>query len=179
MQAGMEMGVILTLSCSLTNKRYYPTLGVLIPVRIAVIADTHNRLPNSLLDSIAGADEIWHLGDVTEPRILEEIAALGRPVKVVRGNCDEYPAWPELLDFTIAGMKIRLVHIPPAQAPDGTHFLLHGHTHVPRRELVGGTWFLNPGCITRPNRGAPASYAWLTLAEGLPFTWEIHPAIRE
>ena len=147
-------------------------------MRIAVISDTHNRLPESLLDSIAGADEIWHLGDVTEPRILAQIGTLKRPLKVVRGNCDDYPAWPAHLDFTIAGLKIRLVHIPPTTAPAGADLLLHGHTHVPRRELVGGTWFLNPGCITRPNRGAPASYAWLTLEEWKPFAWELHPLLR-
>jgi putative phosphoesterase len=147
-------------------------------MRIAVIADTHNHLPLSLLDAVAGADEIWHLGDVTEPRIIAEIAGLGRPLKIVRGNCDDYPVWPMELEFTLAGLKIRLVHIPPVAAPDGADLLLHGHTHVPRRELVGRTWFLNPGCITRPNRGAPASYAWLTLEEGRPFGWEIHPAQR-
>ena len=144
-------------------------------MRIAVIADTHNHLPGSLLAAIAGADEIWHLGDVTEPRIILEVVALGRPLKVVRGNCDSYPAWPAMLDFPVAGLKIRLVHIPPTLAPEGTDLLLHGHTHVPRRELVGGTWFLNPGCITRPNRGAPSSFAWLTLAEGEEFKWEVHP----
>ena len=148
-------------------------------MRIAVISDTHNHLPDSLLNSISVADEIWHLGDVTEPRIITRVGGLNRPVKMVRGNCDDYPAWPAQLDFTIAGLKIRLVHIPPAQAPEGTHVLLHGHTHVPRRELVGGTWFLNPGCITRPNRGAPASYAWLTIEEGLPFQWEIHPVFHD
>ena len=147
-------------------------------MRIAVISDTHNHLPDYLLDSIVGADEIWHLGDVTHPRILGHVQALGRPLKIVRGNCDDYPAWPMHLDFTIAGLKIRLIHIPPSCAPDGVDILLHGHTHVPRRELVGNTWFLNPGCITRPNRGAPSSYAWLTLEEGKPFQWEIHPVIH-
>jgi uncharacterized protein len=147
-------------------------------VRIAVIADTHNHLPDSLLNSIAAADEIWHLGDVTEPAILALVSGLGRPVKVVRGNCDAYPHWPAHLDFTLSGLNIRLIHVPPSQAPEGTDLLLHGHTHVPRRELVRGTWFLNPGCITRPNRGAPASYAWLTIEEGNPFQWEIHPVFH-
>ena len=144
-------------------------------MRIAVIADTHNHLPVSLLDSIAGADEIWHLGDVTDRWILTRIGELKRPFKMVRGNCDSDMSWPPYLDFTIAGLKIRLIHIPPAQAPPGTDLLLHGHTHVPRRERVGDAWFLNPGCITRPNRGAPSSYAWLTLEEGKPYGWEIHP----
>lgn len=32
--------------------------------------------------------------------------------------------------------------------------------------------WLNPGCITRPNRGAPASFAWLTIENG-SFTWNV------
>jgi hypothetical protein len=45
---------------------------------------------------------------------------------------------------------------------------------VPRDETdpLGVRW-LNPGCITRPNRGAPASFAWLTIGRGKPFTWEL------
>lgn len=43
--------------------------------------------------------------------------------------------------------------------------LLHGHTHVPRNERRGGVLFLNPGCVTRPNRGAPPGVAWLEIAD--------------
>ena len=146
-------------------------------MRIAVIADTHNQLPRTLLRSIADADEIWHLGDVTDERILEEIRALDRPLKIVCGNCDECSDWPWTLDFEMAGLKIRLTHIPPAQAPPGVDLLLHGHTHVPRDERIGATRFLNPGCIGRPNRGAPPSYAWLTLAEGESLMWKIHTVL--
>ena len=55
----------------------------------------------------------------------------------------------------------------------GGDLLLHGHTHVPRDEVVSGVRFLNPGCITRPNRGAPASYAWLELVGGEPPRWTL------
>lgn len=146
-------------------------------MRIAVISDTHNQLPHSLLRAIAGADEIWHLGDVTDGQIIDDLRALGRPLKLVRGNCDCEPEWPLTLDFTVAGLNIRLVHIPPTQAPAGVDLLLHGHTHVPRSEIIGAAWFLNPGCIGRPNRGAPSSYAWLTLMEGEPFSWKLHPLL--
>ncbi len=56
----------------------------------------------------------------------------------------------------------------------GAQVLLHGHTHVPRDETdPSGVRWLNPGCITRPNRGAPASFAWLTLEPGKPLRWEL------
>ena len=140
-------------------------------MRIAVVADTHDRLPEHVRAAIAGADEIWHLGDVCAPALLAVIEQLGPPVRVVRGNCDATMEWPETLDFTIGQAHVRLMHVPPGAAPPGVDLLLHGHTHVPRNELLGSTRFLNPGCITRPNRGAPASFAWLTLEDGKVAEW--------
>jgi len=142
-------------------------------MRIAVLADTHNRLPLHLAREIAEADEIWHLGDVTEESCLEPLCALGRPLLVVQGNCDYTAHWPLTLDLEREGFSIRLIHIPPLMAPPGVDLLLHGHTHVPRNERIGATRFLNPGTVGKPNRGAPTSYAWLELLRGLPPKWEI------
>jgi hypothetical protein len=142
-------------------------------VKIAVLADTHDRAPTGLWAALAGAHEIWHLGDITTPAIIETLRTLCPKVRVVRGNCDPLDSWPETLTFTLAGHRIHLEHIPPARPPAGIDLLLHGHTHVPRDEIVHGTRYLNPGCITRPNRGAPASFAWLTLERATPVTWEL------
>jgi len=142
-------------------------------MRIAVISDTHDRFPAHVGEAIAAADAIWHLGDVCDPHVLAEIKLLGPPLTVVRGNCDSYAAWPLILDLEVEGVKVHLEHIPPRQAPAGCKLLLHGHTHVPRDETIGGTRFLNPGCITRPNRGAPASYGWLELVKGKVVEWSL------
>lgn len=144
-------------------------------MRIAVLADTHDRLPEHVRAAVAGGDEIWHLGDVCSLTILRSLEELGRPVRVVRGNCDANLNWPIFLDLHVESFRVRLIHIAPPSAPDGIQLLLHGHTHVPRNELVGATRFLNPGCITRPNRGAQASYAWLELTPGDPPRWELQP----
>lgn len=145
-------------------------------MRIAVIADTHDRLPPRILAAIRGADEIWHLGDVCNATVEEALLATGTPLRLVRGNCDNNLAWPLTLDFTLEGFHIRLIHIPPTAAPPGVDLLFHGHTHVPRHEVIGQACFFNPGCITRPNRGAPASFAWLELTAGEPPRWAIEPA---
>ncbi len=142
-------------------------------MRIAVISDTHDRLPDILLESLAGADEIWHLGDVCEEETLLEVTALGPPVKVVCGNCDRCIRWPMTLKFEMEGTRVCLIHIPPRQAPAGTDLLLHGHTHVPRDEMVNGVRFLNPGPVSRPNRGAPPSFAWLELSRGAAVSWRL------
>jgi len=134
--------------------------------RIFVLADTHNRLPENVKEIAKDADEIWHLGDVCAEAILDELRAIGPPVTVVRGNCDSNFEWPLVLDLARGGLKLRLQHVPPDHSPDDIHVLLHGHTHVPRNERRGSVLFLNPGCVTRPNRGAPPSVARLELADG-------------
>ena len=144
-------------------------------MRIAVISDTHDRVPPALPGALATADEIWHLGDVCSPGVLDLFSWPGRPLRVVRGNCDACLGWPLALDFNVEGFRIRLEHIPPRHAPSDIDILLHGHTHVPRNEQVSGVRFLNPGCITRPNRGAPASFAWLELERGKPLQWKLVP----
>ncbi|HEX2100848.1 MAG TPA: metallophosphoesterase family protein [Candidatus Synoicihabitans sp.] len=141
-------------------------------MRIAVVSDTHDRVPPTLASRLQDADEIWHLGDVCEPAVLVAFEAVGVPLQVVAGNCDSHP-WPLTLTLERGSQSFHLVHIPPATAPVGVVALLHGHTHVPRDDIGrGGVRWLNPGCITRPNRGAPASFAWLTI-EKKRFTWRL------
>jgi predicted phosphodiesterase len=54
--------------------------------RIAVVADTHGRVPDHIRPALRKADEIWHLGDFCEARILRAIHALGPPVRAIAGN---------------------------------------------------------------------------------------------
>ena len=143
------------------------------PLRILVLADTHNHLPPKLAELAAGVDEIWHLGDVTAPDLLKTVRDVGPPVVIVRGNCDSEREWPMHVDLQRNGVRFRLIHIPPKAAPANTDILLHGHTHVPRDEMIGGVRFLNPGCVTRPNRGAPASVAHLEIAADGALTWQL------
>jgi uncharacterized protein len=141
---------------------------------IFVLADTHNRLPENVSQMARDADEIWHLGDLCAERILDELGAIGPPIILVRGNCDTTFEWPLVVDLVRGRLKFRLQHIPPAQAPTDVDAVLHGHTHVPRNERRGSVLFLNPGCVTRPNRGSPASVAWLEIVDG-KINWRIVP----
>lgn len=134
--------------------------------KIFVIADTHDKLPARVVELAKDADEIWHLGDVCAEGMLDELRAIGPKVTVVRGNCDYNPEWPLAVDLKRGGLKFRLQHIPPERPPTDVDVVLHGHTHVPRYERRGRVLFLNPGCVTRPNRGAARSVAELTLVNG-------------
>jgi putative phosphoesterase len=146
-------------------------------MKIFVLADTHNKLPQMILDVAPGAEEIWHLGDVCSERILDELRAVGLPVTIVRGNCDSNFDWPLVIDLEREGRKFRLQHIPPEIPPDDVDVLLHGHTHVPRNERRGNVLFLNPGCVTRPNQGSPPSVAWLEITGG-KINWQLVPLRR-
>jgi len=101
-------------------------------LRIFVLADTHNRLPEAVREIAKDAGEIWHLGDVCTETILDELRAIGPQVTVVRGNCDSNYEWR------------------------------------------GSVLFLNPGCVTRANQGAPPSVAWLEIANG-KISWKVIP----
>src|SRR5439155_26643884 len=111
--------------------------------RVFVLADTHNRLPERVKEMAKRADEIWHLGDVCAETILDELEAIGPPVKVVRGNCDSNFEWPLVMNLERAGLWFRLQHIPPERPPENVDVLLHGHTHVPRNERRGNVLVLN------------------------------------
>ena len=143
-------------------------------LRIFVLADTHNRLPETVKEIAKDADEIWHLGDVCSETILDELRAIAPQVIVVRGNCDSNYEWPLVVDLARSGLKFRLQHIPPDHLPDDVDLVLHGHTHVPRNERRGSVLFLNPGCVTRANQGAPPSVAWLEIANG-KISWKLVP----
>jgi putative phosphoesterase len=142
-------------------------------IRIAVLADTHNRLPSDLVKQLAPADAIWHLGDVMNPATLEPLERLAIPLLIIRGNNDFSPYWPQhrLLEF--GTKRFLLIHIAPRN-PKGCDVLLHGHTHVPRDEQIEGIRHLNPGTAGLPNKGAPKSFAWLDLdPETGEFDWQL------
>ena len=143
-------------------------------LRIAVIADTHDFFQDALATEITTADEIWHLGDVCRSAILEKIELIGPPVTIVKGNNDLFQPWPMEVTLERNGISFRLIHIPPARSQLGTtDILLHGHTHVPRDEVINGVRILNPGAVGKANKGAPLSYAWLTLDETGLINWRI------
>jgi uncharacterized protein len=142
-----------------------------LSLRIFVLADTHNHLPANIEALAEGADEIWHLGDVCALSVLQQLERIGLRVTVVRGNCDSNFEWPLTVDLRRNGVRFRLIHIPPDRTPENIDVLLHGHTHVPRNERREGILFLNPGCVTRPNRDAAASVAHLEIAADGNISW--------
>ncbi|MBD5780751.1 metallophosphoesterase family protein [Pelagicoccus sp. NFK12] len=143
--------------------------------KIAVISDTHGKVPERLLTHLSKADEIWHLGDVTQPHVLIPIQNLGRPLVVVKGNCDPYGSWPEIRDLEREGFRFRLQHHPPYAFLENTTAILYGHLHQPLDDSEHGLRALNPGAVTGPRHGSAASFAWLTFPEAGKWDWQVEP----
>jgi uncharacterized protein len=132
-------------------------------VRIGVVSDTHNHLPNvrrivELLNA-ARVERVVHTGDITQAKTLDVLAGLAAPLHGVFGNNDvERDALDAaiarhgfrfsegLLRLDWAGRRIAVVHDPRELAGAGElEVALHGHTHRLQVERGGGRLVFNPG----------------------------------
>ncbi len=136
---------------------------------IAVISDTHGRLPETIARATGKAKQIIHCGDIDQPAILKRLQQIA-PVIAVRGNMDRKAAFPDLPDdqfITIATTTIYIRHDPDRIDLDpraaGVQIVLHGHTHCPRRERIDDVLYLNPGSACWPRHGYPPSMALLSI----------------
>jgi putative phosphoesterase len=136
---------------------------------IGVIADTHDRWIPKIAGLFKGVDEIWHLGDVCQEPILDELRVINPKLTVVLGNNDFSLDSPMTLDLERGGERFHLVHILPRRMPPDTDWLLFGHTHRPADEMHNNIHLFNPGSGGRPNKGAPVSVGFLTREKGKKF----------
>ena len=137
---------------------------------IAAISDTHlprgkRRIPDACLERLAAADLILHAGDISTADVLNEIEAIGPPVKAVHGNIDSAElraALPEALEVrTPDGARIGMVHDAGprtrrlermrARFPEA-NAVVFGHSHIPLHEERDGFQIFNPGSPTDRRR---------------------------
>lgn len=89
-------------------------------LHVGLLSDTHiphrlRRLPDAVLDALAGADLILHAGDVDDPAALEPLRAIA-PVHAVRGNIhiqdlsDGGAMLPAVIELQLAGWRVVLTH---------------------------------------------------------------------
>jgi hypothetical protein len=134
-------------------------------MRIGVISDTHNHLPNTrrIVELLNGArvERVVHTGDITQARTLRLLAGLTAPLYAVYGNNDLEREALELasreLDIHLvdpplrvrwAGREIVVVH-DPADLGDAllaeVDVAIHGHDHRHRSERRERALVFNPG----------------------------------
>jgi uncharacterized protein len=138
-------------------------------ILIGVISDTHGLLRPEALEALHGPERIIHAGDVGDPEILEQLAAIA-PVSAVRGNIDK-SAWARKLPETdvveAGGVSIYVLHdlaqldLKPEAA--GFNVVISGHSHVPKQETRNGVLYFNPGSAGPRRFKLPVSVGRLTI----------------
>lgn len=139
--------------------------------RVGVVSDTHGLLRPEVPPLLEGCDLILHAGDVGDPGILERLGEIA-PTRAVRGNVDGglLRRLPQTEAVEVAGHLLYMVHIPEDLDIDpvaaGVSVVIHGHTHRPRAERIGGVLHLNPGSIGPRRFSLPVTFAFLRLSPG-------------
>ncbi len=140
---------------------------------IGIVSDTHEDVP-MIVRAVALFKErtpelVIHCGDIISPPVLERFAGLA--LRVVYGNndgersglkkkCQElgFNEIDDTLTFTHAGKSFFVNHgtsariITEAAASQRYDYVLHGHTHEARNELIGTTRVINPGALYSAER---------------------------
>ncbi|MEK0325449.1 MAG: metallophosphoesterase family protein [Nitrosopumilus sp.] len=131
-------------------------------MKIGVISDTHKDsfedIPLRALDELSGVDMSVHAGDFGSKPVLEGLKKRGQ-FKGVHGNMDSDEIkneMPKTIQFDVNNFKIGVAH--PAEGGDpslieqkvGSKFsdvdvIIHGHSHMPKNEMVNGVLHFNPG----------------------------------
>jgi putative phosphoesterase len=146
-------------------------------MKIGIISDTHGLLRPQVFEVFAGVEHILHAGDVGDPDILVELAALA-PVTAVWGNVDgmELRARvPEVARLELGGVRIAIVHgmqfgSPTPQKVAAAHpdagLVVFGHSHRPLIQPVGPTLAVNPGSAGPRRFTDPVTVALAEIEDG-------------
>ncbi|MBQ9160496.1 MAG: metallophosphoesterase [Methanobrevibacter sp.] len=129
---------------------------------IGLISDTHipdraKILPQNVIDAFSDVDLILHAGDLTSPKVLEELEEIA-PTMAVQGNMDRVNGidLPKAKIIEAEGLKIGVIHgevYPRADSDQllylakelDVDILVSGHSHQPKIEQKDGVLLLNPG----------------------------------
>jgi len=146
--------------------------------RVGLISDTHGHLRPEVFAALEGVERVLHAGDVENPDHLTDLSVIA-PVTAVSGNVDG-PAVrsgvPEQVVVVVGGVRVAVIHghqVHPeyrlllARFPDA-RVIVHGHTHVPRCDMVGDVLLVNPGAAGNAQKGHAPCVAILEVADGLP-----------
>lgn len=137
---------------------------------VGLISDIHGYLDDRIAEELNDVDVILCAGDIERPSILFELQAIA-PTIAVYGNCDNYDY--QLCAGSVAcprlgGVRFKVIHRPEdvGAIPEDVSVVVHGHTHIPRDEIIGSVRFINPGSATRPRGSSKKSIAKVTIEQG-------------
>ncbi|UCF63068.1 MAG: metallophosphoesterase family protein [bacterium] len=148
-------------------------------MEIGILSDTHNRLPEDIKTHFSGVDLILHAGDIGDSPILQKLKHIA-PTQAVYGNTDIYKlssVLPARISLNIENLQIYMQHnignihnfwgkLRNRLDNSFPDIVVFGHTHRPVFEKVEDTLFINPGSVSQPRGGYPASILRLTILAG-------------
>jgi putative phosphoesterase len=151
---------------------------------VALIADTHlprgrRELPARAIELIRAADLVLHAGDFTTEAVLDELEAIGPPVRAVHGNMDSAGLrrrLPPELVADVGGVEIGMLHdAGPArnrlerlrQRFPQADVVVFGHSHLPLHERDGSFQIFNPGSPTERRRAPSHTIGLARVQAGL------------
>ena len=142
--------------------------------RIGIISDTHisekrGNIRKGVFDCFSDVDLILHAGDITHPKVLDELENIA-PVIAVKGNNDRFDL-EDVRCIDVHDFKIVLTHgtylsddfdrLYEFGTSHDADVLITGHTHKSHHKIIGEMLLVNPGTA----RGAGASIAILIIDE--------------
>lgn len=142
-------------------------------MRVGIISDVHGELSEDIYRVFAGVDYIICAGDMGRPSVLWELEAIA-PTYCCLGNNDwqDYgSSVRKTVSGIVGGAPFAVTHYPQdaeALARSGEYKLVvHGHTHVPRDEVMGECRIINPGSASRPRKGSARQCLTVEIADGI------------
>lgn len=145
-------------------------------MKVLVISDTHGRINNleRVLERVKPLDLLLHLGDIGDDK--REIQRLADcRVIAVAGNNDWLSRDPKEQLFPLGNHMVWMVHghrhsvyygtgnLYEAAKRNGADIVFYGHTHIPKIDLSGDIWMINPGSLSCPRSGSRCSYVVLDV----------------
>ena len=132
-------------------------------MKILLVSDSHNdyQALDQLANKYPNMDLYLHAGDSEQ----DEFSI--KPFISVRGNCDHYYDFPNFLVIPSPAGNIYVQHTPYVSKSvineHNAKIVIHGHTHVRRKEMKNGILFINPGAISYPRDKFNGSYAIIEI----------------
>lgn len=136
--------------------------------RIGVLADTHGKLRDEVVEILQECEVILHAGDINTPQVVEKLREIA-PLHIVRGNADKEWAQgiPETLSEEICGLRVFMVHNKKQIPKDVGNYdlIVFGHSHKYEERREGSCLYLNPGSCGPRRFSQPVTVAVLEVEE--------------
>ena len=150
-------------------------------MKIGVVSDTHGLLRPEIFPVLKEAEQILHLGDVGDAKILKSLEKIA-PVHAVRGNidrsgpCSRLPETDVLLyegHYLYLLHDIGTLHLDPAASRFSA--VLYGHSHRSSIVHKKNVLYFNPGSCGPRRFDLPVTIGMLHLGAGTAPIAEIVP----